>query len=188
MTMRTKLSLAISLASALTISDAAMGDDANAAAEDARYDFMLGVWELEAATMQPDQSLMPGTGVMTVYPVHEGQSLQADMQVEFEDGTGFIGTTMRTYDYANGNWAVSWIPAGAQAAAGAVANWQDDRMVEIWPAGEDRMGAFENTLTVSEITEDRFVVSADRHYVNGPTIEGVWRYVATRRSDDEMAH
>lgn len=181
--MRTHLIIAglTAVAAATAFGGSGYADSAPVPSASAQYDFLLGEWDLEAATMQPDQSMMPGTGTMIVYPIHDGRTLQADMRVEFVDGTGFVGTTMRTYDAANENWAVSWIPAGAQAGAGAVAVWQDDRMVETWPPGQDQHGAFENTLTLDEISENRFVVSADRHYVNGPTIEGVWHYIAMRR-------
>ena len=169
-------------AAATILSVPAFSDDAQTLPSPTdQYDFLLGDWDLEAATMQPDQSLMPGSGVMNVYTIHEGQTLQADMRIEFENGTGFTGSTMRTYDAANENWAVSWVPAGAQTNAGGVAVWQDGRMVETWPSSRDQFGTFETTLTFSDITEDRFVVSQDHHYINGPTIEGVWRYVATRQ-------
>jgi len=169
------------ITSALMIAASASADDATPATS--QYDFLLGDWDLEAATMQPDQSLLPGTGIMNVYTIHDGQTLQADMRVQFDDGSGFIGSTMRTYDVANQNWAVSWVPAGAQTSAGAVAVWEQDRMVETWPAGQDQFGPYTINLTFSDITENRFVVSQDHHYTNGPTIEGVWQYVATRRDE-----
>ncbi|WP_394692308.1 hypothetical protein [Hyphobacterium sp.] len=171
---------ALAISSCVAFSTNALADDMPPEPT-AQYDFLLGDWDLEAATMLPDQTLLPGSGVMNVYVVHEGHTLQADMRVEFENGTGFIGSTMRTYDPVNENWAVSWIPAGSQASAGATAVWQEDRMVETWPTGQDQFGPFETTLTFSDITEDRFVVSQDYRYVNGPVIEGVWQYVATRR-------
>lgn len=182
---RTVITIVLAFASAL--SAVAAGDESHKPPAAAQYDFMLGDWSLEAATMQPDQTLLGGSGVMNVYAIHDGRTLQADMRVKFADDTGFIGSTMRTYDAANENWAVSWVPAGAQAGAGAVAIWQDDRMVETWPGGEDQRGKYQDTLTLFDITEDRFVVSMDRHYVDGPTIEGVWRYVATRREENNGA-
>ncbi|WP_370337430.1 hypothetical protein [Parvularcula marina] len=153
----------------------------------AQYDFILGDWDIEAATMQQDRSLLEGSGVMSVYAIHDGQTLQADLQVQFVNETGFIGSTMRTYDACNENWAVSWVPAGAQANAGGTAVWQDDRMVETWPSAKDQFGEYRTTLTLFDITENRFVVSMDHHYVDGPTIEGVWRYVATRRDEADIA-
>lgn len=184
--MKTVIKAASLLTAATALSAAAMGDDAQTPPSPTdQYDFLLGDWDLEAATMQPDQTLLPGTGVMNVYEIHDGHTLQADMRVEFENGTGFIGSTMRTYDPMNENWAVSWVPAGSQANAGGVAVWQGDRMVETWPTGQDQFGQFETTLTFSDITEDRFVVSQDYRYVNGPVIEGVWQYVATRRDGSE---
>ena len=56
----------LTIASVVILAAAASAQDAAAPAS--QYDFMLGEWELEAATMQPDQTLMPGTGVMNVYP------------------------------------------------------------------------------------------------------------------------
>ncbi len=165
-------------------STAAFADEARTGNSSEQYDFILGDWDLEVGSLQADQSLLAGTGVMKVYAIHDGQTLQADMRVQFDNGTGFIGSTMRTYDAANENWAVSWVPAGAQAGAGGVAVWQDDRMVETWPQAEDQFGQYEIILTLSDITEDRFVVSMDHQYVNGPTIEGVWRYIATRQTTD----
>lgn len=162
---------------------AAASDSSHAPPATAQYDFLLGDWNIDAETMQPDQTMLGGSGVMNVYAIHDGQTLQADMRVQFVNDTGFIGSTMRTYDAANENWAVSWVPAGAQAGAGAVAVWQGDRMVETWPPGEDQRGKYTNTLTLFDITEDRFVVSMNRQYIDGPTIEGVWRYVATRRDE-----
>lgn len=179
--MKTAIIIAIALAASLG------SDDSQTMPASAQYDFMLGDWDIEAATMQPDQSLLEGSGVMSVYAIHDGQTLQADLKVDFVNETGFIGSTMRTYDAANDNWAVSWVPAGAQAGAGAVAVWQDDRMVETWPSTADQFGEYHNTLTLFDITEDRFVVSMDQHYVDGPTVKGVWRYVATRRGDNGSA-
>jgi hypothetical protein len=173
----------LTIASVAVLSAAASAQESAAPAR--QYDFMLGDWDLEAATMQPDQTLMPGTGVMSVYTIHDGQTLQADMRVAFENGSGFVGSTMRTYDAANSQWAVSWVPAGAQTNAGAIAVWQDDAMVETWPQREDGFGVYQDTLILSDITENRFVVSMDRQYVDGPMISGVWRYVATRRDGSE---
>lgn len=170
------------IASALMIAASASADDATPPAS--QYDFLLGDWDLEAASVQPDQSLMPGTGVMNVYEIHDGHTLQADMRVVFENGMGFIGSTMRTYDNANQNWAVSWVQAGTQTFAGGTAVWDDDRMVETWPVRQDGFGTYQDTLVLYDITEDRFVVSMDRQYVEGPLIEGVWRYVATRQEAD----
>lgn len=173
----------IGAAAILSVPAAISGDKSEAPAPTAQYDFLLGDWNVEAATMQADQSLLEGSGVMNVYAIHDGQTLQADMRVRFTNDTGFVGSTMRTYDAANQNWAVSWVPAGAQAGAGGVGTWQETRMVESWPGGEDQFGVYRDTLTLSDITDDRFVVSMDRRYVDGPTIEGVWRYVATRREE-----
>jgi len=168
----------------IAFSTTAMSDEARTVPATEQYDFILGNWDLEVATLLPDQSLLPGTGVMNVYAIHDGHTLQADMRVQFDNGTGFVGSTMRTYDAANENWAVSWVPAGAQTSAGAVATWQDDRMVETWPQAEDQHGQYEVTLTLYDITEDRFVVSMNHEYVGGPTIESIWRYVATRQTAD----
>lgn len=170
------------VAIAAVFSSATASDDSQTIPATEQYNFMLGDWDLEAAAMQADQSMLAGSGVMSVYPVHKGQTLQADMQVDFVNDTGFIGSTMRTYDFANNNWAVSWVPAGAQAGAGAVAVWQGDRMAETWPGGKDQRGEYQDTLTLFDITEDRFVVSMDRQYVGGPKVEGLWRYIATRRN------
>jgi|GEM_PF-1794966 len=182
-----KIIVTIATACAVAFTAANAGEESEAKAAAAQYDFLLGDWNLEAATMLPDQTLLQGAGVMTVYPVHDGKTLQADMRVKFDNDTGFIGSTMRTYDYGNENWAVSWVPAGAQAGAGAVAVWQDDRMVETWPPAEDPRGKYQDTLTLFDITEDRFFVSMDRQYVDGPLVEGIWRYVATRRDGESSA-
>lgn len=178
-TMNTAATIAFAIA--IAFSTTAIGEETRTTSATEQYNFMLGDWDLEAATMMPDQSLLPGTGVMNVYPIHDGHTLQADMRVMFDNSTGFIGSTMRTYDVANENWAVSWVPAGAQTNTGGVATWQDDRMVETWPQAEDQFGQYDVVLTISDITEDRFVVSMDHHYVGGPTVEGIWRYVATRQ-------
>lgn len=185
MTTTMNIAATIAFAIAIAISTTARSDEASIASPTDQYDFILGDWDLEAATMMPDQSLLPGTGIMNVYPIHDGHTLQADMRVMFENGAGFIGSTMRTYDVANENWAVSWVPAGAQTNTGGVATWQDDRMIETWPQSEDQFGQYDVVLTLSDITEDRFVVSMDHHYVDGPTVEGVWRYIATRQTTDE---
>lgn len=176
-----KITVIFAVAGAAIFTAAKAGDGSEAIAPAAQYDFLLGDWTVEAATMLPDQTLLQGSGVMNVYPVHDGKTLQADMRVKFDNDTGFIGSTMRTYDYGNANWAVSWVPAGAQAGAGAVAVWRDNRMVETWPQAEDQRGKYQDTLTLFDITENRFVVSMDRQYIDGPMVEGVWRYIATRR-------
>ena len=103
----------------------------------AQYDFILGDWDIEAATMQPDRSPLGGSGVMSVCAIHDGQTLQADLQVQFVNETGFIGSTMRAYHAGNENRAASWVPAGAQAYAGGTAVWQGDRMVQTWPSAKD---------------------------------------------------
>lgn len=179
----TSSALIVTATCAVTFTAHTFAQDADATPATSNYDFMVGEWDLEAGTMQPNQTIMPGEGTVNVYWVHDGQTLQADMQVEFENGSGFYGSTLRTYDHANENWALVWAPAGGQANAGATAVWDEEgeRMVETWPASQDQMGPFQDQLIVFDITEDRFVVSMDRQYVNGPKIEGVWRYVATRR-------
>lgn len=181
--MKTALKTIGLFAAAVLISASAMADDSPTPSPTDQYDFMLGDWDLDAATMLPDRSLMPGTGVMNVYTIHDGQTLQADIRAEFENGSGFIGSTMRTYDIANENWALSWVPAGMQTNAGGVAVWQDGLMVETWPIREDPRGEYRDILRLFDISEDRFSVSMDRQYVNGPLIEGIWQYVATRQAE-----
>ena len=151
-----------------------------------QYDFKMGEWTLTARTMKADQTLMEGTGELNVYLVHDGKTQQADMRVEFEDGTGFHGSTMRTLIESEGAWAVTWVQAGGRTAPSGTGRMEGDRVVETFP-GEDQFGSYVDSLVLMEITDSSFSVQMDRQYDDGgPLVQGIWQYEATRRGSGDQ--
>lgn len=157
------------------------GPGATAPPETTQYDFKIGRWQLEATSMRADRSLVRGSGTSEVSYIHGGRSVQDDIQVTFEDGTGFIGTTFRTYDPAAGAWVIVWLSANGPASLRPGRGHQDgDQMVEVWN-GEDEHGEHVDRLKLFDIEKDSHTVRMDRTYANGDyLIEGIWSYRATR--------
>lgn len=146
-----------------------------------QYQFKIGRWSLTARSMLPDQTFNEGTGDLNVYFIHDGLTIQADMRISFSDGTGFWGSTFRTFRVSEGDWAVTWVPAGSVAGPGGFGVKEGERRVETFPGGSDQFGDYTDTLVFSEISDSYFEVRMDRQYAGGgPLIRGIWQYEATR--------
>jgi len=149
-------------------------------ADSAGYDFKKGHWQIEAKTMNPDQSHSKGTGYGYVYQNQVGL-VQDNLCIDMEGVPDVIGTTLRSYDENANQWNVRWLAYGASSGIGAgVASEVDGVVVESF-AGEDGYGSFIDEMKFTIHSEDHYVANLSRTYPGGNiTIDCIWCYEAKR--------
>ena len=99
----------------LVASVQAQGDasfEANASL--AKFDFMIGSWDVNARVLVSQDAYLTGTGRVDISTMHEGLSMFSVVKITWESGSVLHGSTFRTYNPEKGTWTVVWLQPGNQ--------------------------------------------------------------------------
>ncbi|MEP2669604.1 MAG: hypothetical protein ABJH04_11445 [Cyclobacteriaceae bacterium] len=141
-------------------------------------DFMLGEWAAEAKIKVSPEDYITGVGTINAY--YNGDTLMADMNIQFEE-FDVVGVTKRLYNFEKEMWEISWNPEEASEVVPNIeGKMRDNRFIEL-NFGEDQFGSFMGRLVIFDITKDHFSVRKDRLYDTGGLMKDIWVYEATRK-------
>lgn len=148
------------------------------AGDAARYDFLLGDFDVKFKAMMPDQTWVEGEGTSMAKRKDDGSIVEKQM-LKASDGTVWEGVTTRVAD--GSTYAVNWTSADGATSVDSKSVREGKKIVEI-TVGEDTYGPFRDKIYYTDISKSGYSVWLDRTYTeSGTEIEGLYRAWFTRK-------
>jgi hypothetical protein len=141
------------------------------------YDFKIGEWDINWRNKTGPETVFEFTAISKAYTLMDG-----DIMFDEQTSDVFKGVTFRTYDTAQKEWIVRWLPANQNFPHPISAKLENcvpvERHRQTLPDGREVMAR----TSFTEITEDRFLFRQDWSFDDGDTwLPDVLFYEATRR-------